>query len=126
MQKVIIEKSFKSPEVFFDPENGILEMNGVSLLENPKQFYEPILKNHIEHYIENPRDKTILNLRLEYFNTSSSNWIFQILKKISTIDNFMDRVNINWYYEDEDMKEIAEDYKALLNIDLNLIKVEKN
>jgi hypothetical protein len=126
MQKVIIEKSFKSPEVFFDPENGILEMNGVSLLENPKQFYEPILKNHIEHYIENPRDKTILNLRLEYFNTSSSNWIFQILKKISTIDNFMDRVNINWYYEDEDMKEIAEDYKTLLNIDLNLIKVEKN
>jgi hypothetical protein len=124
MKKLIIQRSYKGPSVNFDPDTGLLEIQGQSILENPKNFYEPILENWLEKYIANPNMQTTVNIQLEYFNTSSAMWIFQILKKISELNRKKCNLEINWYYFDEDMLEIGEDYQAVISVPFNMIEVK--
>lgn len=123
MEKILIEKSFRGPAINFDAESGLIEIEGHSILENPKVFYEPLVEDWLENYIENPSDSTIVNIKLEYFNTSSSMWIFQILKKLKKLYDKNKQLSINWYYFDEDMCEVGEDYQTLLSVPFHLIEI---
>ena len=75
----------------------------------------------------NPKKLTRVNIHLEYFNTSSSKCILDIFKKLESIKNAGNEVNINWYYEedDEDMLEAGEDYQAIINVPFKMIMVNE-
>jgi hypothetical protein len=64
-----------------------------------------------------------VNIKLEYFNTSSSKCILDVFKKLETVGGT--NMTINWYYEedDEDMLEAGEDYQAIINIPFKMIEV---
>ncbi len=126
MKKILIEKSYKGPAINFDGEKGLIEIKGCSILENPRTFYEPLVDKWLDEYISNPKEKTVVNIELEYFNTSSSMWIFQILKKLGGLYKKNKEVTVNWYYFDEDMLEIAEDYEALISIPFNMIDIKSS
>lgn len=55
---------------------------------------------------------------MEYFNTSSSKCLYDILKEIKYLSDQGKEVNVRWYYEqdDEDMMEAGEDYSDLLDL----------
>lgn len=117
-----IEPTHKTPRVYLEPETNTFELGGRSIPEDSVGFYKPILE-WIDAYAENPNSKTEFKFELEYFNTSSSKNILELLKKLEAIFNKGYEVHITWYYDedDEDMEETGEDYKALLQVPLELV-----
>jgi hypothetical protein len=125
MDLLKIDGTSITPSIEFNAETGVLNMKGRSIPENSLDFYQPIYK-WLDEYTENPAKKTIMNVQLDYFNTSSSKCILDILKKIDKIDELDNDVIIKWYYNesDEDMMESGEDYMDLINAPFELIEIE--
>ncbi len=123
MEELKIEGSAKTPTVEFKGDGRLL-LKGRSIPENSIEFYKPLL-DWIEEYGSSPKDKTVLNVQLEYFNTSSSKCILDVFKKLETLTDT--NIEINWYYEedDEDMLEAGEDYQAIIDIPFKMIEVEE-
>lgn len=126
MNNISIEGTPKTPTVEFNNETGILELRGRSIPENSIDFYSELL-TWIEQYGEQTDKKTELNMKLEYFNTSSSKCILDVFKKLEAISKAGKDVVINWYYEadDEDMLEAGEDYDAIIDIDFVMKEVDE-
>lgn len=122
MENIKIEGTPKTPTVSFSKDEGVLEVRGRSIPENSIEFYKPLL-DWIEAYGANPKPETHVNIKLEYFNTSSSKCILDVFKKLETITGT--NMTINWYFEedDEDMLEAGEDYQAIINIPFKMIEV---
>lgn len=123
MEDIKIEGTPKTPAVQFNAHSGILEIKGRSIPENSIEFYRPLM-DWIEAYTGAAQPKTVINIQLEYFNTSSSKCILDLFKKLEAINN---EITINWYYEedDEDMLEAGEDYDAIINIPFKMIEIEE-
>jgi hypothetical protein len=126
MDPIKIEGTRKTPEVRFDSETGMIEIEGRSIPENSIEFYKPLV-DWLDEYSNNPTKKTVVNIKLEYFNTSSSKCILDVFKKLETIFKNEQDVVINWYYEedDEDMLEAGEDYQSILKIPFKMIEMEE-
>ncbi|HRE96602.1 MAG: DUF1987 domain-containing protein [Flavobacteriales bacterium] len=122
MENIQIDGTPKTPTVTFSKDNGVLEIRGRSIPENSIEFYKPLI-DWIEAYGKSPKGDTMVNIKLEYFNTSSSKCILDVFKKLETVSGT--NMTINWYYEedDEDMLEAGEDYQAIINIPFKMIEV---
>ena len=123
MEDLILEGTAKTPTIDFK-SSGELLIKGRSIPENSIEFYKPLI-DWISNYSDNPKENTIDNIQLEYFNTSSSKCILDVFKKLESIDD--SSVSIKWYYEedDEDMLEAGEDYEAIIDLTFEMIEVEE-
>ena len=122
---VNIEASVKTPEIQMNEVDGHIWIKGISIPEDPHEFYSPLLQA-INNYQTAPAEKTALNLHLEYFNTSSTLIIRNLIKELSNIRSKTDLV-INWFceFDDEDMKEAGEEFKMLFSdIKFNITPVD--
>ena len=72
------------PTVVFNAVNGQLHIIGRSILENSIRFYEPLLE-WIVTYIKNPASKTEFHMELEYFNTSTSKYLLQLMQQLEVL-----------------------------------------
>jgi hypothetical protein len=126
MENLNLEGSAKTPTVKFDSTNGVLELKGRSIPENSIEFYKP-LNDWIEAYGANPQPNTIVEVKLEYFNTSSSKCILDLFKQLEKLNSGNTEVKVNWYFEedDEDMEEAGEDYQAIIDLPFKMIEVEE-
>jgi len=126
MVKLELKETATTPYVNFDQGTGMLKIDGRSIPENVIDFYHPILR-WIDEYSKSPVEKTEITLKFEYFNTSSSKRIFDIMKKLEKMATDTGKmVIINWYYEedDEDIFFAGNDYKALISkLEFNLIEI---
>jgi hypothetical protein len=124
MEPIIIEGTPKTPSVKFDASEGIFEIKGRSIPENSVEFYKP-LNEWLDNYMQVPLDKTVVNIRLEYFNTSSSKCILDVFKRLEAIHKSKHDVEINWFYEedDEDMLEAGEDYDSIIKVPFKMIEI---
>ena len=124
MEPISIEGTAKTPTVKFDPESGVMEIKGRSIPENSIEFYKPLV-DWLDDYANNAKDKTQVNVQLEYFNTSSSKCILDVFKKLEAINKGKSEVLINWYYEedDEDMLEAGEDYESIIRVPFKMIEI---
>lgn len=126
MDNLNLEGTAKTPSVKFDAENGVLELRGRSIPENSIEFYKP-LNDWIDQYSGGPKENTIVDIKLEYFNTSSSKCILDLFKQLESLNDKATNVSVNWYFEedDEDMEEAGEDYQAIINLPFKMIEVEE-
>lgn len=126
IENILREGSAKTPAVSFDSTSGILELKGRSIPENSVEFYKP-LNDWIDTYSSSPKEKTVVDIKLEYFNTSSSKCILDLFKKLERISQKGTEVHVNWYFEqdDEDMEEAGEDYQAIIKLPFKMIEVEE-
>lgn len=124
MEPLLIEGTQKTPDINFDPEKGLLEVKGRSIPENSIEFYKPLV-DWLDEYSSSPAEKTLVNVHLEYFNTSSSKCILDVFKKLEAIQKNKNEVFINWYYEedDEDMLEAGEDYESIIRVPFKMIEI---
>lgn len=124
MEKIHIEATNITPLVHFDPQIGVLEFRGVSSPENSLGFYQGILKR-LDEFVAEESNGIVANLSFLYFNTSSSKCLFDVFKKLSMVRRSGRTLTINWFYEenDEDMREVGEDYSSILNLNFNFIKL---
>ncbi len=121
MEKIVIPRSKSSPEVIMDYDNGLLEIIGESYPENSLGFYKPVydwLNKCIQDKIQ-----LKVNFKLNYFNTSSSKCVIDILDSLDKYFVNAGKVEINWYYEedDDDMKETGEEFSSDLKVPFQLV-----
>lgn len=124
MNNILIERAVKTPLVSFDFDQGEFKLEGVSVPENTVQFYNPLVFA-LKEYVENPKgNKTTLDIKLEYFNTSTSVILLNIFRILTALDQ--SSLTINWYYEEEDLEmlEAGEDFSNMLGAKFNIIAVE--
>jgi len=119
MRIIKIEGTDDTPQVTLDanPENPFMEISGRSLPEDVVAFYDPILE-WLDEYAENPLEKTVLNIKLEYFNTASSKLLLDILLKLEDMSEAGNDVLVRWHYpdDDEDMEEAGEEYEDIVEV----------
>ena len=126
MNSLIIPPTPKTPEVLFDAAQGKLIIAGRSIPENALDFFQP-LKNWLMEYSSHPTQLTILDVKLEYFNTSSSKMLLDLMKVLERLYTEGSTVQINWFYEeeDEDMLEAGEDYQAIIRVPFVMVAVDE-
>jgi len=113
---------FLTPSIKLNADTGVCEIVGESYLENTADFYDPIL-DWIEEYAQEVRKPLIFNVRLTYFNTSSSKSILDIMLGLRKYQTEGGQVTINWYYPDDDLDLLAEaeDFSEDCRIPFNMI-----
>ncbi len=126
MKTISLEGSAKTPTVLMDAEAGKVQIKGRSIPEDSVNFYKPIV-DWLTEYATQPKEETVVDIELEYFNTSSSKCILDVFKKLEVIHKEGNKITINWYFEedDEDMLEAGEDYQSIIKIPFKMIEVEE-
>lgn len=121
----VVEASAKTPAVLLDASKGILLLKGRAIPENSVDFFEPI-NNWIDDYCSQPNVETVLQIRLEYFNTSTSKCLLDIFRKFENLKS-ESKISVQWYYEigDDEMEEAGEDYQAIVKLPFEMIEVEE-
>lgn len=117
MEPLNIEGTNHSPKVIFNKYEGIFKISGRSLPENAHSFYEPIIE-WFSKYLNNPNPTTILTFELEYFNSVTSKYIFEIIRMmLFLLDNKLE-AKVNWCYpeDDDDILETGQIYENLLKM----------
>lgn len=127
MKHLKIEGTKQSPFVDFNAEKGKLELRGRSIPENSFEFYNPLLEWLME-YAKNPKEETVLKVYLEYFNTSSSKYILEVLKKLKDVIKAEGAVRVDWCYDadDEEMMETGEDYEDVTGLKFEYHEIKED
>ncbi len=122
MENIVLDGTGRTPYVSFDSQAGKLEISGRSIPENSITFYKPLF-DWVDNYVQSPKDNTTVIFNLEYFNTSSSKCILDLLRKLETLKDTNNATEIKWYFDegDEDMEESGNDFKSLINLDIELV-----
>ncbi|MGC9373916.1 MAG: DUF1987 domain-containing protein [Bacteroidales bacterium] len=121
MKDLIIKETEKTPSVALST-NGVLKMEGRSIPEDAAKFFKPILDWTKEFTAEEIR----VDIKLEYFNTSSSKFILEMLR---ILENNPKNKNIlvNWFYEegDLDVLESGQYFESIIGIPFKYIEYEE-
>jgi len=124
MEILQIEATKYTPQIILDPD-GYISIKGKSYPENSFEFYEPII-DWIENYFTlTNTTKTIIDIHIVYFNSSSSKVFFDIFDIVDEYNN-SHHIDINWLYdkENENVYESGEDFiEDFKNLKINLISI---
>ncbi len=109
-----------TPEVNFSLVSGKSSILGRSLPENAYDFYRPIISwlNANVHLIKH---KNELELSFDYFNSSSSRYLFEMLNILERSPN-RQLITVKWKVEkgDELMFEKAQELSSLLDLNFQI------
>ena len=116
MKELIIKASEDSPRIELIASENIFHISERSFPENATEFYKPII-DWFNEYKTSPNSTTILEVKLEYFNTSSSKQlakILLILEKISKTSSVL----IKWFFAENDIDILSSGKRYAKLIDL--------
>ena len=119
MEKYVIQEELKNcPGIVYYPGSNKLEMIGRSIPENPELIFRR-LDNWITQHFEKNAGLDI-NFQLEYINSGSSKYLYEILKRLTAFGKSGKRINMKWRYEEDDeaMLELGEHYRDTAGIAL--------
>jgi SiaC family regulatory phosphoprotein len=118
-----LSKADNKPLLDFNGETGKFLISGVSNPENAAEFYEPILA-WMDEFAKSTTPAITLEIKLDYFSTSSSKWILQIMKRFEGLKTKGIDVRVKWYFheDDEDLREAGSQYSELVAIPFELIE----
>ena len=123
MENLFIQPSRKTPKITLDAQSGQLEISGRSIPENAIEFFKPVYDWLEAYQAQHPAPtQTELNVKLEYFNTSSSKCLVEVFRRLEYLQEAGGAVTINWFYEedDEDMQESGEDFQEITTLTINM------
>lgn len=126
MNPLEIKKTSSTPEISYNQETAVLSFNGRSFPENAKDFYTPVISWITDNKQDFPSE-IIFEINLEYYNTSSSKFILEILHLFEKIvSEHSITVSVKWFYteDDDDMKEAGEEFKQFIHLPFECIETE--
>ena len=126
MDNFYLEGTPKTPQIEFNSQMGVLEISGRSIPENSIEFYRPALQ-WLDEYATCPKPESVMIMRMEYFNTSSSKCLIDLFRKLEKIHLQGANVYVKWYYdeEDEDMQHSGEDFREILRLPIQMICMQE-
>lgn len=106
---ISIPGSDRTPAVDF--KDDLLTITGRSYMENSVEFYSPV-----KRMIEEHQGALNVEIALDFFNTSSSKCIMDLLFLIDKKSVTGSDCKIKWSYkiDDEDMRDAGEEFRDLL------------
>ncbi len=119
------KREFYVPNVHFQVKTGLCTLSGESYLEQTDLFYAK-LQDWIKLYIEKVRGPITFEFRMQYFNTTSTRHIFDLLIQLQRYKEQGGKVKIKWFYADwdEEMLRDGEDFQIQTNLsDFEFIKL---
>ena len=114
-----VESVDTSPSHGSSPKTGYLPANS-------ELFYSRVYR-WLEEYLKQPRPETVVNMKLDYLDTSSSKHFFNIFDRLNAVNERGRTVHVNWHYEsgDEEMAETGKDYQSFFSLDFKFIEVRE-
>ena len=112
-----------TPYVLIDEEAGYIRFKGECYAENTIEFFKKTT-DWLTGYLASDFKSLIFDVELEYFNSSSSKLLYNMLKSMDTRAQHGKDVTINWYVVDGNdiILESGEDFKdELTNLNFNII-----
>lgn len=96
-----------------------MELEGKIVSENPLDFFDRLYRWVEEYKNSGNNNPIVVNITLDYFNTVASKLLSKFFIKLIEINAI-----INWYHEkdDEEIMEAGEDYKIMLNYNINILE----
>jgi len=125
MDNLIIEETKQSLGISLDAEKGIFSLKGNSYPENTFELYQPMMDWIPEYFNGEAQNKTIVNMEIIYYNSSTSRLLFEFFDLLDEAKEEHD-IEVNWIYEAENdsSEEAGEDFIEEFP-DLNIQLVEK-
>jgi hypothetical protein len=121
MEKYVIQEELKNcPGIAYYASSNMLELVGRSIPENPELIYKR-LNDWISIHLEKKVGLNV-SIRLEYINSGSSKYLFEILQKLATAQRTGNLVRMKWLYEEDDegMLELGIHYRDTAGIPLEI------
>lgn len=125
MENLILEETKYTPSINLDAQNGTFELVGKSYPENTFEFYKPMMDWTEEYFSSCSQDKTVVNMEIIYFNSSSSKLFFDFFDLLEEAHNDGKSIEINWIYDEENEAalEAGEDFKEdFEELNFNLVQ----
>jgi hypothetical protein len=106
-----------TPEINFRADGALLSIKGRSLPENAYNFYGPLI-GWVREYCTIYNQPTRIEFDLDYFNSSSGRYLFEILTIIELEARNRQNYMVIWKAEKEDelMIEKGEELRSLLDL----------
>jgi hypothetical protein len=116
-----LEATEDTPVVHFNPSTGVLSVSGRALPEDAHSFFSP-LQEWVEQYVESPAEETLIDLRIDYFNSAATRYIFNILMEFEALVEGGKAVKVLWHYNrsDEMIAAKGEELESMLDLDFEM------
>src|SRR6187431_2536279 len=113
MNILFVEATQDTPKIMLNKGEGIFELAGRSILEDPNSFYDPVVE-WLNDYAQQPNPSTVFTFKLNYFNSSSSKVIYDMLNVLKDIKG----VQVAWCYskDDDDILEAGKEFEEELEM----------
>ena len=132
MEKLIIQPTHNTPGIILSPEERIFSIEGMSAPDDVRTIYYPVIEWMKEfnrevmegsHKAFTEADPLILKIDLNYFNSASAKFLFDILLDFKKLSEAGVSVVTEWHYEedDTDMMEAGEDISEMIEMKLKFI-----
>jgi hypothetical protein len=122
MRSFFTERTKTTPRVDLNAETGELEIIGECYPENAMPFYKPIFE-WLNDYLCQSNTAIIVNLRLAYFNTSTSKCLLNLLEILEQAHLNGRQIELNWHYQenDEDMLDSGYEFAEDITLPFNFL-----
>lgn len=122
---LIVRKTDETPAIILNPEKAKFQIVATSWPENAITFYKPVFKWFENYFEKSPLDKTVIEFRMDYFNTSTKKQFAILIDYLGKCSKKHDIV-IQWYYydDDPDMKHEGVRLSKSLGVDFEMIEKE--
>jgi len=117
MNNINLEPNKDTPRVLLDNDNGLIEFEGNSYPGDAYEFYTPLLAWLKEYFDGNAQESTTVNIKLGYFNSATSQILYDMLDLLK--DAMSNSLIVNWHYNSEnedsfeDYEDMAEEFPEL-------------
>jgi hypothetical protein len=117
------ERTTSTPYILIDEENSYMRFEGRSFHENVVEFYSGV-NNWLDAYLVTDFGVFTFDCEMNYFNSSTSKLLHNVLTKLDECASGRKKVIVNWITtEDNDIIiECGEDFEvgfSILRFDLN-------
>ena len=135
LSNLYIEPTALSPEINLSTDKNIFSIRGTSAPEDVRSLYFPViewLKTFVDSAVSggqkaiSPDNPVTLQVDLNYFNSSSTKFMYDIFMEIKRLSENGTPVKVEWFYdvEDSDQKEAGEDIAYLADMEFEYIPKE--
>ena len=132
MQKLYLAPTELDPEITLSHEEKTYRVSGTSSPENVRATYEPAIEwmNNYRNMLKTDRsvftadDPMVFELDLEYFNSSSAIFLYELVMIIKAIKEDGVPAIIRWFFDpaDTDSLEAGEDLAILAEMEFEYTK----
>jgi len=117
-------KTNNTPYVLIDEENGYMRIEGECYLEDILNFFKEI-SEWLEGYLSSDFARLTFDCALEYFNSSTTKLLYNMLRVMDKAAGDKNRVVVNWIADKDNdiIIECGEDFMdEMKNLAFNLVE----